>query len=199
MSVRRRRQQLGRSDRMLFYIGSGILVVIGIYCLLGIRKVYGKGEMLPLHVSIALWVLDTVHVLLVILSSLYAVWLLPINKMVALISGLVVFAFGIVIMFAGMIEFRSLRRISGLDTSRLVTTGIYQWSRNPQYIGWFIWLLGISLIGRSGLAFLFTIVFIIVMHFYTIWMEEPYLERVFGEEYRLHKSRIARYIGMPKG
>jgi protein-S-isoprenylcysteine O-methyltransferase Ste14 len=139
-----------------------------------------------------------VHFLLVTGASLYAVWLLPINKMFALIVGLVMFGIGIVIILAGVVEFRSLRRMSGLDISRLVTTGIYQWSRNPQYIGWFIWLLGISLMGRSGLAFLFTIVLIISMHFYTIWLEEPYIERIFGEEYNLYRSRTARYIGMPK-
>ena len=163
----------------------------------GNKKAYDKGEKTwPRLVSIAIWPMGIVHFLLVAGASLYSVWLLPFNKMIALISGLVVL--GIVIMLAGMIEFRSLRRMSGLDTSRLVTTGIYQWSRNPQYLGWFIWLLGISLMGRSGLAFLFTIVFIIVMHLYTIWMEEPYIERVFGEEYSLYKSRTPRYIGMSK-
>ncbi|MFQ5924887.1 MAG: methyltransferase family protein [Dehalococcoidia bacterium] len=183
---------------MLFYIGLGIWIVLAVYCLVGIKKAYDKGETWPRHVSIAIWPMDTVHFLLVTWASLYSVWLLPINKMVALIGGLVVFGTGIVIMLAGMVEFRSFRRISGMNTSRLVATGIYQWSRNPQYIGWFLWLLGIALMGRSGLAFLFTMVFIIGMHFYTIWLEEPYLERIFGEEYRWYKSRTARYIGRPK-
>ena len=97
-----------------------------------------------------------------------------------------------------MIEFQSLRRISGGDTSRLVTTGIYQWSRNPQYVGWPLTLLGIALMGRSALAFLFTAVFMIALHLYTIWMEEPYLEQIFGEPYQSYKLKTARYIGIPK-
>ena len=133
-----------------------------------------------------------------ILASFYNVWLLPFNNMVALIGGWVIFGVGFIIMIAGMVEFRSLRRISVLDTSKLITTGIYQYSRNPQYFGWFIYLLGISLIGRSGLAFLYTIVLIIIVHLYTIWMEEPYLEHIFGEGYLLYKLKTPRYIGIKK-
>jgi protein-S-isoprenylcysteine O-methyltransferase Ste14 len=97
-----------------------------------------------------------------------------------------------------MIQFRSFRKISGLDTSELVTTGIYKWSRNPLYTGWFIWLLGISVLGQSGLALLLTGVFIIGIHLYNILLEEPYLERIFGEEFLSYKSKTPRYLGIPK-
>jgi len=103
---------------MLFYIGSGILVVLGIYCLLEIKKAYDNGEILSFYVSIAIWVLDIVHLLLVILASFYNIWLLPFNRMVALIGGWVIFGVGFIVMIAGMVEFRSLRRISVLDTSK---------------------------------------------------------------------------------
>ncbi|MHC4070354.1 MAG: methyltransferase family protein, partial [Planctomycetota bacterium] len=84
------------------------------------------------------------------------------------------------------------------DKSYVVKTGVYRWSRNPQYAGWFIWLLGVSVMGRSGLSFLFTIVFIIGIHFYNIKLEEPYLEQIFGEDYRMYKLSTPRYIGIPK-
>ena len=58
-------------------------------------------------------------------------------------------------------------------------------------------LLGISFMGRSGLAFAFTVVFAIVIHLYTTRLAEPYLERLYGEEYRRYKSRTARYFGLP--
>ena len=182
---------------MLFYIGSGILVVSGIYCWLGIKRTYDKGESLPVQVSIAIWLFDTVHGLLVILASLFSLWRLPFKQTAALITGLVMLGVGLAIMVAGMMEFRSLRKISGRDTSKIITTGMYRWSRNPQYTGWFIWLLAISLMGRSCLAFLFTIVFIIGIHLYNVRLEEPYLERVFGEDYRRYKASVPRYIGIP--
>ena len=183
---------------MLFFIGIVILIVLGVYCWIGIIKSYPKGKILPTHISITIWVLDTIHALLVMVASMYSIWQLPFNKIFALVCGFAMVGIGLIIMLAGMIVFRSLRKISGLDASKMMTTGIYKWSRNPQYIGWFIWLLGISLIGRSGLAFLLTIVLIISIHLYNIWLEEPYLEHVFGEEYRLYRLKIPRYIGIPK-
>lgn len=76
-------------------------------------------------------------------------------------------------MLAGMLEFRSLRKMSGLETSKLITTGIYRYSRNPQYTGWFLALLGISIMGRSGLALLLTIILIVGIHLYNVKLEEP--------------------------
>jgi protein-S-isoprenylcysteine O-methyltransferase Ste14 len=183
---------------MLFYVGSGILVVLGLYVLLETKRTYDEGKTLSIGLSTGWWALDTVHCSLVILASLYTVWPIPINAIAALIGGSVMIGAGVVVTLAGMIAFRSIRRISGLDASELVTTGVYQWSRNPQYFGWFLVLLGISLIGHSWWALVYTMMAIILFHFYIIRMEEPYLARMFGEKYLLYKSRTPRYIGTPK-
>lgn len=182
---------------MLFYIGLAILLSLGIYCWLATKTAYDKAETLPLHVSIAVWILDAVHLLLVLISSLRGVWPLPINKIMTLTAGSLMVSVGLAVMLTAMLKFHSFRRISGMDASVLITKGIYRWSRNPQHAGWFLSLLGISAIGRSALAFLFTVIFIIAMHLYTVRLEEPYLERIFGEDYRIYKSRTARYIRIP--
>lgn len=174
------------------------MVVLGLYVLLETKKTYDNGKTLSKGLSTGWWMLDTVHCLLVILSSLYTVWLILINEKVALIGGSVTLGVGVVVMLAGMVEFHSVRRISGVDTSQLVTTGIYRWSRNPQYFGWFLVLSGISVIGRSWLALFYTMIAIILFHFYTTQVEEPYLERIFREKYLLYKERTPRYIGIPK-
>lgn len=59
-------------------------------------------------------------------------------------------------------------------------------------------LFGISLAGRSGFAFMLTGVFLVVIYVYTILLAEPYLESLYGEEYRLFRKRTARWIGIPK-
>ncbi|AIF68488.1 hypothetical protein PAP_00205 [Palaeococcus pacificus DY20341] len=182
---------------MLFYIGLGIVVLLSIYCWFGIKKAYEKGKTLPLRVSIAIWISDTVHFLLVLSASRQGIWPLSINKTVALVIGVVMGGVGLFIMLVGMLEFHSFKKMSGMDTSKLIITGIYRYSRNPQYTGWFLALLGISIAGRSLLALLLTIALIIGIHLYNVKLEEPYLERIFGEEYLKYKESTSRYFGIP--
>jgi len=119
---------------------------------LRMKRAYDEGETLPAGVSLGLWVMDGVHCFLVALAALYAIWLIPVNVIAALIGGLALLVVGMALILAGMIEFRSIRRVSGMTVSELVTTGVYQWSRNPQYLGWFLILTGISL-AVQGLPF----------------------------------------------
>ena len=118
--------------------------------------------------------------------------------MIALIVGVSLLLGGTILTLVGVFEFHSLRKISGLEISRLITTGIYGWSRNPQFLGFYPALLGISIIGRSGYALLLTIIAIVYCHYYIVRVEEPYLERIFGEEYVTYKSKTPRYFGMSK-
>ncbi len=138
------------------------------------------------------------HHVPVILASVYGVWPLLIYKTLALAGGLITFIAGTIILTAGMATFGSYDRSAGKDISKLITTGIYRWSRNPQFIGWALMLLGISFMGRSGFALALTVLFIIVLYWYTVRLAEPYLEHLHGEEYLMYKSKAARWIGRPK-
>lgn len=180
----------------VFYAGFGLLLLLGLYTLIEIKRTYKEQEVLRRRTSVALWILDIVHLFLVILSSLNRVWSLPFSDTLSGATGVVLFGFGTLLILAGMVKFRSLRRISGLEISQLIITGVYRWTRNPQYLGWFFILLGISFIGRSGLAFLLTILGIILFHYYIIRIEEPYLERAFGDKYYQYKSNVPRYLGL---
>jgi len=98
---------------------------------------------------------------------------------------------------AGATEFHSLRRISRMEVSKLITTGIYCWSRNPQFLGLYPALFGISFLGRSRYAFLLTVIAVTYCHYYIVKVE-PYLERIFGEEYITYKSRTPRIPQIPE-
>ena len=186
---------------MWLYIGLsvsiGIWVVLGIYVFSEIKKTYDRNGVFTNKLLNLWFVMWGFYHLAVILSSLYGLWLIPINKIFALTGGLVLIVVGIVVLATGMIEFRSLRRSCGQDISKLITTGIYRWSRNPQFIGCLLYLLGISLAGQSGFAFVLTGAATIVICLYTTRLAEPYLERLYGEEYRLYKSKTGRWIGIP--
>lgn len=88
------------TDEMIFWIGSLVLISLGVYIWLGIRKAYSEGETLPPRVAISIWFFYIVHYSLVILSALHGVWLLPIDKVSALSVGSVLFAIGITIVFS---------------------------------------------------------------------------------------------------
>ncbi|MCS7386302.1 MAG: hypothetical protein NDF55_06160 [archaeon GB-1867-005] len=153
---------------------------------------------MPLWLSICWWVTDAAWTFLVASSSLYNVWLLPIERTAALISGLVLLVIGSALTLDGIIEFRPIRRVFGMEVSILITTGVYSWSRNPQFLDFYLALLGISLLGRSGYALFLAAIAIICCHYYIVKAEEPYLERVFGKEYLAYKLRTPRYVRAPR-
>lgn len=64
--------------------------------------------------------------------------------------------------------------------------------------GWFLVLLDVAVIGRSAGAILLVALFALTLHFYIVYVEEPYLEEVFGDAYRRYRSTTPRYLGLPK-
>jgi len=109
-----------------FFISTGIAAMFGLYVLSKTKRVYEKGEALSMKLSFGWWITDTAWTALVASSSLYNVWPLQIEETIALLSGIALIGTGITLTLAGAIEFRSLRKISGVETSKLITTGIYR-------------------------------------------------------------------------
>lgn len=79
-------------------------------------------------------------------------------------------------------------------TSRLVTTGIYHWTRNPMYLGMALLYLGLAIIFDSLLALVLLPVVLVLIQTQVIVREEAYLERRFGDEYSAYKVRVRRWI-----
>ena len=87
-----------------------------------------------------------------VLASWWSPWPLPPPRGLAYPLGGALLVAGLVGYIAARREFRSLRRNWGMRTDRLVTTGPYAYSRNPQLMGWALVLLGAAIAGRSGAA-----------------------------------------------
>ncbi|MBC8256930.1 MAG: isoprenylcysteine carboxylmethyltransferase family protein [Candidatus Marinimicrobia bacterium] len=79
-------------------------------------------------------------------------------------------------------------------TSNIITTGIYAYSRNPIYVAFNIFPIGLGIffdnlwVLGSFLPAAFTIYYI------AIKKEETYLETTFGEEYLDYKKKVRRWI-----
>ena len=83
------------------------------------------------------------------------------------------------------------------DKTRLVTRGIYQYSRNPAFLGFDLKYTGVLFMYCNPLIVAFSIFAMKALHL-QILQEERYLEREFGEEYLEYKSRVFRYLGRRK-
>lgn len=80
------------------------------------------------------------------------------------------------------------------DQTKLVTAGIYQFSRNPAFLGFDCVYIGLLLMFFNWALLAFTLFAILMLHL-QILQEENYLPAVFGEEYLRYKSVVRRYIG----
>ena len=60
-------------------------------------------------------------------------------------------------------------------TTKIVTKGLYGYSRNPIYLGWFVLLLGISFEKSDLFQILISIMMICLLHWAVVLKEEVYL------------------------
>lgn len=80
------------------------------------------------------------------------------------------------------------------DKTTFISTGIYNISRNPAFLGFDLMYVGICLIYCNILTIVFTLFAIIMLHF-QILQEEKFLEKAFGNEYIDYKKKVFRYLG----
>lgn len=178
-------------------ISIAIWLILAAYVFAEVKKTYERDGLFSNRLLTLWFVMWGFFLLAVLLAALDSIWPLPIDSLAALILGIMLIIAGLALLAAGMLEFRSWRRSCGQDASELVTTGVYRWSRNPQFLGCLLSLLGIALAGRSGLAFALAGVASAIIIWYTLRLAEPYLERLYGEAYRRYKSSTPRWIGRP--
>ena len=80
------------------------------------------------------------------------------------------------------------------DRTELVTSGIYQFSRNPAFLGFDLMYIGVMLMYCNLLTVPLTVFAIVMLHL-QILQEERYLEETFGAAYREYKRHTLRYLG----
>lgn len=80
------------------------------------------------------------------------------------------------------------------EKTMLVTKGIYRWSRNPAFVGFDLLYLSVCFLFFNIPLALFSLWAMIMLHI-QILQEEQHMENMFGEEYRVYKSRTLRYFG----
>lgn len=111
------------------------------------------------------------------------------------ILGIVVGLLGDLVFLTAVLTMKNSWRagIPDKDKTEFVSTGIYQYSRNPAFLGFDMMYVGILLLYFNWVLFAFTLWVVIMLH-RQILQEEKYLETAFGEEYLNYKKRTGRYI-----
>jgi protein-S-isoprenylcysteine O-methyltransferase Ste14 len=78
--------------------------------------------------------------------------------------------------------------------SRLVTGGIYKFTRNPMYLALLLMLLALGLQLGNAFNTLTAAFFVAYMNKFQILPEEEILSKVFGKEYRQYCSEVRRWF-----
>ena len=89
------------------------------------------------------------------------------------------------------------RRSFGAEIGQLHTKGIYRFSRNPQLVGSFFFIVGYVLLWPSWIGALWAALWLPISYL-MVRAEEEHLTSVFGKEYEEYCRRTPRYIGVAK-
>lgn len=104
------------------------------------------------------------------------------------------FLLGLVFYLAGLgLCAISIVDFSSPDAAGMNTNGIYQFSRNPMYIAYFLCFIGMALLTHSFVLFAIVIAFQISAHWIILSEERECKER-FGEAYIEYMKKVRRYI-----
>lgn len=78
----------------------------------------------------------------------------------------------------------------------LKTDGWFRYSRNPIYLVSFVGMIGLGLFVNSLYVYMILGLWAL-LYIVAPFVEEPWLEKMYGEDYRAYKSKTPRFIGFP--
>ena len=110
--------------------------------------------------------------------------------------GMLAILVGFVIMFWAWLLFRKHKtpvRPTQKPTA-LVTSGPFEWSRNPMYLGIVLILWGIALFVGTLIMFFAPLAFFLTINGVFIPYEEKKMKRLFGERYLHYQHRVRRWL-----
>jgi protein-S-isoprenylcysteine O-methyltransferase Ste14 len=122
---------------------------------------------------------------------------LPVDSGVARLVGTISVISGVVLYFHTAWRFSDEGRGTPLpidEPESLVTGGIYDYVRNPMYVGVLLCIGGQALLYRSTYILWYEIILWLVSHTWIIEYEEPHLSEKYGEKYDQYCDRVPRWI-----
>ncbi|MDD4625238.1 MAG: isoprenylcysteine carboxylmethyltransferase family protein [Candidatus Pacebacteria bacterium] len=115
---------------------------------------------------------------------------LPFVGGIFLCAGLIIMGMAARMMFLKNKEAPALRN----EPASLITSGLYGYIRNPMVAGSLLILLGEAAIFGSSAILLWLFIFFIINDFYFYFVEEPDLEKKFGQDYKKYKESVPKWL-----
>ena len=114
------------SSAWAFVVGWGLLLMLT--AVLAKRLPYDcRHRLRPSIPTLGIvWAFSGVHFTLLVLAAIRSTWHFNLPTPLVLVTGIVLTAVGTAICVAAVYAYRSITRMNGLRTDRLVTEGIYQ-------------------------------------------------------------------------
>jgi protein-S-isoprenylcysteine O-methyltransferase Ste14 len=80
------------------------------------------------------------------------------------------------------------------SSKNIIAVGIYNWTRNPMYLGLIFFQFGLGLVLKFEIISAFSLLTFIIFNYFVVKREEEYLERKFGDIYLVYKKKIRRWL-----
>lgn len=122
-------------------------------------------------------------------------------------TGVVIISAGVVIYLSTIISFllkgkgtpaiwftKVIGFIIGEEPVQMVSSGLYRYSRNPMYLGVIATVAGQGIFFQYSITLWYALSLIVIFNFVVILIEEPHLEKKFGDEYRSYKKLTRRWL-----
>lgn len=129
-------------------------------------------------------------------------WYVPVPQPWAVIAGIILLLLGFVVLTNGF-EALGFARAFGRELyatgkeSRLITVGLYAYTRNPIYLGVIVLLFGWFFTTRLTALLIMTFFFLILLCLVAKWEEHGLTER-FGAQYEQYRKAVPFFVPHPR-
>ena len=114
------------------------------------------------------------------------------------IASIIIFLIGMLILINPIFKFikskTTIDPIKFKKVNKLITSGIYKYSRNPMYLGLLMIVISTSILYLNIFSIATPMLFYFWINRFQIKREEIFLTKKFGKEYLLYKTKTRRWI-----
>ena len=111
---------------------------------------------------------------------------------------IVILSIGLLIIINPVVKFikskTTVNPVEFKNVEKLVTSGIYKYSRNPMYLGMIMIIISTTVYYLNFYSLLTPFIFYFWINRFQIKREEVFLEEKFGQEYLSYKTKTRRWI-----